>query len=99
MAGWADPTVVANVNRTISEYYTSVEREMASIAQDLVPKDPHTNPSWCKPPVVVSKQSSRGPAVPKTLGGQPIGCPALPSSLSKDVAAVYAQRTGVRATL
>ena len=97
MAGWADPTIVANVNRTISEYYTSVEREMASIAQDLVPKDPHITPAWCKPPVT-SKQFRRR-AIPGTVGGQPIGCPALPSSLSKDAAAVYAQRAGAHTTL
>jgi hypothetical protein len=98
MAGWAEPAIVANVNRTISDYYTSIQEEQRNIVNELVPKDPHIVPKWCKPPTGKLRDKQRSSVSTSerrellSENALPIGCPALPSGLEKDVLEVYMQR-------
>lgn len=106
MAGWADPVIVANVNRTISDYYTAVDKRQANLVQDLVPKDPHKEPSWCKAPLSehtasLETDSKTGPRIEagldiveavRNVESLPMGCPALPPNPPQDILKQYAAR-------
>ena len=98
MAGWADPGIVSNVNRTISEYFSDVERTNANIAQDLVPKDPHITPDWCKPPVSSNLRRRMQAIIDDGAVGEDspaMGCPALPQQLPDDVMEAYRTKLGL----
>jgi hypothetical protein len=43
-----DKTKKANVLQAMQDYAADVAAEMHSLSQDLVPKDPYKQPSWCK---------------------------------------------------
>ena len=77
----------------------------ADIVQQLVPKDPHVVPKWCKPPQtppaqqaqkrVRQQQRQRRRRLQRQLfnaTGEPVACPALPSAPSQSVVDVYAAR-------